>query len=157
MTKHSLQKHSRWQVVGETHTHFHRDGHELYFETDILAGIPFMECNDISIRPARHQVGQGGIHTLSGELISSVLDHLILFWRGKFVELELPGELVNVSEELAVEPHDASTQWLLPALYKGISSRIRIPNLTGTPQGSLLRETIMCRIRMIYVQWWKEY
>lgn len=92
----------------------------------------------------------GGIHTLSGELMSSVLHHLIPFWPGDFVELELPGELVNISEELAVEPHDASTQWLAPAQYKGISGRIRIPNLTNTPQG-IKRNDHVNRIRMTYV------
>lgn len=43
-------------VLGETRPHFTCDGHELYFEglvagnldTDILAGIPFMEMNDIN-------------------------------------------------------------------------------------------------------------
>ncbi|CAG2208159.1 unnamed protein product [Mytilus edulis] len=50
--------------VGETRLTFTRDKHQLYFEglvfenldSDILAGIPFMEKNDISIRPARRQV-----------------------------------------------------------------------------------------------------
>ena len=48
------------QVVGETRLTFSRDSHGLHFEglvvedldTEILAGIHFMERNDISIRPA---------------------------------------------------------------------------------------------------------
>lgn len=51
-------------VLGETRLHFTLDGHELYFEglvvenldTEVLAGIPFMEMNDISIRPSRREV-----------------------------------------------------------------------------------------------------
>lgn len=52
------------KVLGETRLHFTRDEHELYFEglvvenldTEVLAGIPFMEMNDISIRPSRREV-----------------------------------------------------------------------------------------------------
>lgn len=121
-----------------------------------------MECNDISIRPARHQVcvgsntyeygarrTEGDTHTVRrAHVLRATSSHTV--WPGDFVELELPGELVNVSEELAVEPHNASTQWLTPALYKGISGRIRIPNLTNTPQG-IKRNDHVCRIRMTYV------
>ncbi|KAI2646459.1 Type III pantothenate kinase [Labeo rohita] len=55
------------KVVGKIRTHFQRDRHMLFFDglvvenldSDILAGIPFMECNNISICPARHQVCVG--------------------------------------------------------------------------------------------------
>jgi len=61
---HQADGSSLLHVIGETRTAFSRDGHELYFEglvvenldTDILAGIPFMEKNDVSIRPHKHQV-----------------------------------------------------------------------------------------------------
>lgn len=55
------------KAVGETRTRFQRDGHSLYFEglvvenlhSDILAGSPFMEKNDVSIRPAKRQIRLG--------------------------------------------------------------------------------------------------
>jgi hypothetical protein len=50
--------------VGETTLTFSRDGRGFYFEglvirdldVEILASIPFMETNDVAIRPAKHQV-----------------------------------------------------------------------------------------------------
>jgi hypothetical protein len=51
-------------VIGETTLTFTRDGHNFRFEglvvenldVDVLAGIPFMEVNDITIRPAKHKI-----------------------------------------------------------------------------------------------------
>lgn len=64
---HQADGSSPLKVLGEIHTYFQRDNHELYFEglgvenldSDILAGIPFMMKNDVSVRPARHQVCLG--------------------------------------------------------------------------------------------------
>ena len=54
-------------VVGETRFHLSRDGHTFYFkgliieylDVEILAGIPFMTSNDITIRPAKTQISFG--------------------------------------------------------------------------------------------------
>ena len=55
---------SELKVIGETRLVFSLDNFTFIFEglvvdhldVDILAGIPFMTVNDISIRPAKHQV-----------------------------------------------------------------------------------------------------
>ena len=57
-------------VIGETRLTFTRDSHELFFEglvvenldTESLAGIPFMEKKDVSIRPSRREVILGDNH-----------------------------------------------------------------------------------------------
>ena len=54
-------------VVGETRFHLSRDGHTFYFkgliiedlDVEILAGIPFMTSNDITIRPTKTQISLG--------------------------------------------------------------------------------------------------
>ena len=56
--------HSPLEVIGETRITFTREKYELCFEglvmenldVEILAGTPFMEANDISVRPARRTV-----------------------------------------------------------------------------------------------------
>ena len=52
---------SSLKVAGETRLSFTRANQEFSFEglVDVLAGTPFMETNDISIRPAKRQVTIG--------------------------------------------------------------------------------------------------
>ncbi|KAL0153092.1 hypothetical protein M9458_051586, partial [Cirrhinus mrigala] len=167
---HQADGSSPLKVVGETHTHFQRDGHMLFFDglvvenldSDILAGIPFMECNDISIRPAKHQVCVGsdiyeyGTNRTCGDrhairrahVLRATSSHTV--WPGDFVELELPAELAEVNEELAVEPHEDCTHWFAPSLFVGVSGKIRIPNLTDAPQG-IRKHDHVCRVRMTYI------
>ena len=55
-------------ILGETHLTLSRENHSLQLEAlvvndldvDVLAGIPFMERNEISIRPANHQITISG-------------------------------------------------------------------------------------------------
>ena len=61
---HQADRCSPLKVVGETCVSFTHANQEFSFEglvvenlnVDVLAGMPFMETNDISIRPAKHQV-----------------------------------------------------------------------------------------------------
>ena len=56
--------HSPLAVKGETKITLTRDGHQFTLEAlvvesidvDVLAGVPFMESNDVSVRPAKRQV-----------------------------------------------------------------------------------------------------
>ena len=64
-------------VVGETILTFTREGHEFTFEglivtnldVDVLARTPFMEANNISVRPAKRQViiGDGPIYSYGSQ------------------------------------------------------------------------------------------
>ena len=54
--------------MGETRFELQHDDHVLYFEglvvskleSDLVAGIPFMECNDIAVRPLKREVTIAG-------------------------------------------------------------------------------------------------
>ncbi len=148
------------EVVGETRTRFQRDGHSLYFEGlvvenlnfDIVAGIPFMEKNDVSIRPAKRQICLNEDVYSYGSLQTPMDKHAMrrvhvlraqdkcTVWPGDYIELELPPELCDVDCELAIEPHmdtsrdqSDSHQWPAPTSLRSVSGKIRIPNLTGEP------------------------
>ena len=64
---------SKLHIVGETQISFTRDNREFKFEglvvenlvVDVLAGTPFMEVNDIAVRPAKREVtlGDGTTYT----------------------------------------------------------------------------------------------
>ena len=166
---------SRW-VMGETQTYFHRGCHNLYFEglvvenlvSDILAGIPFMEKNDVSIRPAKHQICLSEDTYSSGTLQTPMDRHAVwrahvlhapdkyTVWPGEYIELELPPELCNVDCELAIEPHvdlscdqSDTRQWPTPTLLQGVSGKIRVTNLTGEPR--LVRKSDqLCHVRATF-------
>ena len=64
---------SQLQVVGEIRTSFTRDNTDFAFEglvvedldVEVLAGTPFMEANDVTVRPAKREVllGNGSTYT----------------------------------------------------------------------------------------------
>ena len=70
---HQADGSSQLKVVGETRISFSRDNRVFSFEGlvvenldfDVLAGTPFMEANDISVRPAKREVmlGDGTTNT----------------------------------------------------------------------------------------------
>lgn len=61
---HQADVSSPLKALGETHLQFTRNGKEFHVEgfvignldVEILAGTPFMEVNDVSIRHAKHQI-----------------------------------------------------------------------------------------------------
>ncbi|KAJ8414133.1 hypothetical protein AAFF_G00067310 [Aldrovandia affinis] len=174
---HQADGSSLLKVLGEIRTHFQRDGHNLYFEglvvedldSDILAGIPFMEKNYVSIRPAKHQICLGDDVYRYGTYHTSTDRHAVrrahvlrapaksTVWPGDYIELDLPPDLCGVDGELAVEPHidalrdQAGThQWPAPTLLRGVSGKIRVPNLTNVPQ-LVQKSHQLCRVRATYV------
>jgi hypothetical protein len=116
---------SSLKAVGKTRLTFTRDTHKFYFEglvvenldIEILAGMPFMQRNDIHIRPARHQVFVGDHtvyeygsnsttalhHTLRHAHIRRAPPQEVTIWPGKFVEIELPEE-ASTDSMYALEP-----------------------------------------------------
>lgn len=148
-------------VVRETRTHFSIGEHNLYFEglvvenldSDVLAGILFMEKNDISVRPARQQICVQDDMYRYGFCQTPMDRHAVrrahilraqaktTVWPGEYIELELPAELRGVEGELAVEPHVGTLQgiesapyWPTPTLLASVSGVIRVPNLPCEPQ-----------------------
>ena len=68
---------SQLQVVGEIRTSFTRDNTDFTFEglvvedldVEVLAGTPFMEANDVAVRPAKREVllGNGSTYTYGSQ------------------------------------------------------------------------------------------
>ena len=151
-----------------------RDNHELYLESlvvneldvDILAGIPFMTSNDISLRPAKHQIVIGNSNIIHyGQTNRNATEHRIrrtqvfvlrsapsstVVWPGSFVEVDIPSVL-DPESTLAVEPRcDRSTKptdWPHPNIIEAIGGKIRIVNNTHEPQ-TLRKNEHFCQIRL---------
>lgn len=162
---------SQLKVVGETRLSFSHEGHDLYYEgivvenldSDVLAGIPFMEKNDVSVRPAKQQILIGDSLVCSYGSTGTPADgfavrraHVLrssaksVIWPGEFVELDLPDDLVNYEGEVSVEPHVASESWPFPSLVSSVAGKIRVPNLTSEPQ-SIGRNEHVCKVRSTFI------
>lgn len=173
---HQADGSSPLNVVGETRLFFTRDDHSLYFEglvvdnldVDILAGIPFMEYNDISVRPAKRQLVIGGQHTYPyGSNSASASQHSIrraitvraasttTIWPGEYIEINVPSDLALPDQCYAIEPHhpspnlktsDSTKMWPCPDILHSVSNKVRIPNLTPEPL-TVKRHEHLCQIR----------
>lgn len=129
---HQADGSSPLKVIGETRLTFVRDNHKLYFEglvvenldSEVLAGIPFMENNDIAIRPSRCQVLIGNDSVYQYQFSDTEMQrhavrrtHIVrapsestTLWPGEFVEVELPSEMAHSDSSFAVEPHPCSSE-----------------------------------------------
>ena len=142
-------------ILGETHLTLSRDNHSLQLEAlvvndldvDVLAGIPFMARNDISIRPAKHQITIGGTDVVNygNPKPDTPQNHICrtqafvlrsgysptVIWPGSFIELSLPSDIAPDST-LTVEPRSdfakASQTWPSPQISEAVSDKIRINN-----------------------------
>ena len=147
-------------VIGETKLEVTRDTHTFFLEAlvvdnldaDILAGVPFMAHNDITVRPAKHQVilsdnttycygpesrasGPHAIRFTKAAVLRAPTTTTTL-WPGEFIEVSSPQE-VDPSHDhlLALEPRidSTNTSWPSPFLVASIAGKIRIPNDTDHP------------------------
>lgn len=166
------------KVIGETRLTFVRDNHKLYFEglvvenldSEVLAGIPFMENNDIAIRPSRCQVLIGNDSVYQYQFSDTEMQrhavrrtHIVrapsestTLWPGEFVEVELPSEMAHSDSSFAVEPHPCSSEpwtdiWPTPSLLQSVAGKLRIPNLTNAPR-LLKRNEHFCKVRTTHLQ-----
>ena len=150
--------HSSLEVVGETRITLTRDKHSFLLEalvvsnldSDILAGVPFMIQNDISVRPSKKQVQIGDDtfvsystqpKTSNTHTIRSCMAHILhapvktTIWPGEFIEVDTPSEL-PVDAEVAIEPRcesSYSSTWLKPSILSSVDGKVRIPNHTSSP------------------------
>ena len=143
-------------VQGETHVTLTRDELEFNFsglivddlDVDILAGVPFMEDNDVSVRPKRKVISVGDCHhfkyqgsvpncsTTSRSTIMRTTAKATV-WPGEFLDVAFNSKEVGVDDALvAVEPHSSSSEpaWPLPGIYQSVGNHIRIVNSTDEPQ-----------------------
>ena len=162
------------KVVGEVHTSFTCDGHLLAFEglvvenldSDILAGMPFMEVNDIAIRPAKHEIHIGDTFTYKYGSLPKADTHSVkraqvlrapstgaTIWPGEFLEVALPDGLAGLSETFAIEPRSdlpAQHDWPEPTLVTSVQGKVRLTNTTDHPL-VLKRNEHFCQVRQTSV------
>ena len=165
-------------VKGETKLCLTRDGKQFFLDAlvvenmdcDILAGIPFMAQNDITICPARHEViltdgtkyhYGGAMNTGHLNIIRRAQAYVLrapasttTIWPGEFIELEVPKDIPQ-DVTLALEPRTDSdcsqgtTLWPLPDIITSVGRKVRIPNDTDTPK-ILKRNDHFCQIQSVF-------
>ena len=170
---------SQLQVVGEIHAIFTRDKADFTFEglvvedldVEVLAGTPFMEANDIAVRPAKREVllGNGSIYTYGSKSPPSPLPTVrrafVLraptpsktVWPRGFVEVRLPDDAPPDSE-YALEPRTDSPSsrnlkpsqlWPQPGVISSVARAIRIPSLSTEPR-TLKRHEHFCQVIPVF-------
>lgn len=154
---HQADGSSPLKVSGETRLILTRDNKSFRFEglvvenldVDILAGMPFMEQNDVGLRPRMRQIilGDGTTYTY-GSNNDSLSRHAVrrahivrapqkttTLWPGDFIEVEIPREYASSDATFALEPRTETScpteqSWPVHDEVTSIAGRIRIPNLT---------------------------
>ena len=160
-------------IVGETHKNLSRDNKTLKLkalvvsdlDVDILAGIPFMTVNDISVRPAKQQiiidestvVNYGSFsdqsacnrirRTQAYVLRSTPCSTVVRL--GNFIELDLLPDLdpdCTVALEARADSSTSSDSWPAPSILEAVNGKIRVLNDTSEPQ-ALRRNEHFCQVR----------
>jgi len=108
-----------------------------------------MCTNDISIRPAKHEILIGGIeHVNYGSSKSDSPSNRVrrtqafvlraqstssVVWPGSFIELNVPSD-IGPEDTVAIEPkHDSGISWIKPQVIESVGGCIRIANETQEP------------------------
>ena len=138
-------------VVGETHVTLTRDNLTFAFsglivndlDVDILAGVPFMEENDIAVRPKKKLITIGDTHkfsyssatpTYSANCRASVLRAACksTVWPGEYLKVPID---ITPDSEVAIEPHilSHSNEWPELGVYKAVGNKIRLQNNSHAP------------------------
>lgn len=177
---HQADGSSPLHVVGETRLVFTRGSHKFHFEglivenldVDILAGTPFMEVNDVTVRPAKRLVILSDETTfMYGSSVTPPNNKAVrratvlrapptstTVWPGEFLELTLPDDVPS-DAEYALEPRtDApsvrtskvSQLWPSPDIMSSVAGKIRIPNLSNEPR-VVKRNEHLCQISPVFV------
>ena len=119
-------------------------------DVDILAGIPFMSTNDISVRPAKQQIligdtnivhygtspsdSSNGVRRTQAYILKPEATSVI--WPGSYLELAFPSDLQSECT-LAIESRTDNVKflkkWPPPSIIEAVSGKNRIPNKTDEP------------------------
>ncbi|KAK3090592.1 hypothetical protein FSP39_012951 [Pinctada imbricata] len=146
------------ETLGETHFDVVRDNITLHIEAlvvkdldvDILAGIPFMSANDISIRPAKHIIMVGDNHVIKyNHSQCSLVNHIrraqahilrapsVTIWPGDHIDIALPEHIPSegtVALEPRIERTNLSCIWPKPEIVDVIAGKVRVVNNTDDPK-----------------------
>lgn len=115
-------------------------------DIDVLAGIPFMESNDISVRPYKHQVLIGDIDTFVIYTLMDLLSqnnvtpkaHVLrtvaptTIWPGDYLEVDVLKSVLYRDVKLAVELHLPGS-FGVPSILHSVENKIRIENTRCNP------------------------
>ena len=157
-------------IVGETHFMLSRDNIELALDAlvvnaldvDILAGIPFMSTNDISVRPAKQQiliddtniVHYGTSPSDSHNRVRRTQAYILkpeatsVIWPGSSFELAFPSDLqpeCTLAIESSTDNVKFPNNWPPPSITEAVSGKVRIPNNTDEPL-SLRKNEHFCQV-----------
>ncbi|XP_067660624.1 uncharacterized protein [Haliotis asinina] len=165
---------SKLKIVGETKFTVHRDNREFCFEglvvesldVGILAGIPFLSQNDITIRPALKLIifsdntsicyksdENPDIHKVRRAVVVRAPENATTIWPGEYLEVSVPVEYKH-EHFVAVEPREdtrrscssLSNLWPPPSILPCLSGRVRILNMSDHPQ-TLRKNEHFCSVR----------
>ena len=162
-------------IVGEMSINLSFKGHNLLLEAlvaskldeDILAGTPFMDSNDVWVRPRKKIVGIGDAvyqyktcqstsltnRSVQVDLLRSPSGTTV--WPGDYLEIQVPDQYVD--SEIGIEPRfdcplnsncSSSDVWPSPQVIACSNNIIRIPNLSTMPK-KLRKNEHFCQIRQI--------
>lgn len=154
--QHALQADGRslLHVKGETRLALSRGSETFQLEAlvvenldvNILGGVPFMEVNDITIRPSKQQVILANGSSIRYDtpsqnppqvrLTTTILraPSTTTVWPGDYIELSSPFSSLTDSA-IAFEPHiqSPSGSWPSPDIVETVDRMLRIPNNTSYP------------------------
>ena len=159
-------------TVGETHFTVVRDHHTFHFsglvvkhlDVPVLAGMPFLESNDVFVRYSTHTIYLGDCCTIkykpdrkkgkamrtTAYVMKALRSACIL--PGEKISLPLPDEIKD-EEEVAIEPRcisvkDTTSTWLKCSITKPSNGRIDIVNSSNDPV-MVNKHTQFCQIRPV--------
>ena len=167
--------HTPMNVTGEVKLTLERGRHSFFLEAlvvedldvDVLAGVPFLVCNDISIHPAKHEISlkddlriayglsasHQEVHSVRRTATVRAPPATTVVWPGESIELEVPWEL-SEDISIAVEPrsdsklmtsNDTTCMWPTPTITHTVAGHLRLVNDTDDPQ-LLRRNDHFCQI-----------
>ena len=149
------------EILGETHLRLSHDKCTLLLDAlvvsdldvDILAGIPFMTVNDVSICPAKHQIIiQDDCLVTYGHVTSDKVQNRVrrthafvlraesqstIVWPGSYIEVEVPKELQSdtvLTIESRFDKDKPKKAWVRPQITESVGGKLRIVNDTSDPQ-----------------------
>ena len=127
----------------------------VHCDVEILAGVPFMAVNDISVWPSRHQVTVGDTHTYSYKpdqkpASTNTVRHTQAYtlcapsvkttiWPGEYLEVSLP-ETNELDQLVVIGPRLDSTAtkndampWPSPIITRLVGNKVWLPNHSERP------------------------
>ena len=160
------------EIVGETTLKFTQNNLEFVLhglvarnvDDDILAGMPFMDDNDLTVNgkciqfsdkscfyfsrekePTSSLVRRAQAHILRSQSVSTTV------YPDSFIEVEVPSELAQEKYPIAIEPRPdlAKSEWPSPQLLRVVDGKVRIVNTTGEIQKVTKHDHICQAVRSI--------